>query len=224
MSLVGKNAYHYGAEILSGRIFARPEPDLSVFDNAHGTDTEAIREIGSLNIDSDNARHAVRYQPSPEDLATQVINSLPIDHDRFSFVDFGAGKGRVLLIAAQLPFAAVIGIEFSPELCEVAAANINAMEPKNRKAAIVECAFGDATSYPLPATALVCYFYNPFGQVVMEAVASKLSSSLVESPREMYVVYLHPEHRALFDADDAWENVDGGEFHAIYRSRSGRIS
>ena len=67
---------------------------------------------------SGNALHAVAYEPSPYHITTKIIQKLSIDHTRFSFLDFGSGKGRVLLIACQLPFKSVIGIEFSQDLCK----------------------------------------------------------------------------------------------------------
>ena len=40
------------------------------------------------------------------------------------FIDYGAGLGRVLVLAAMLPFKRVIGIEISPVLVERARANL----------------------------------------------------------------------------------------------------
>src|SRR3954471_2990982 len=39
------------------------------------------------------------------------------------FVDFGSGKGRIVILAAALPFRRVIGVEFSAQLHEIAFAN-----------------------------------------------------------------------------------------------------
>ena len=36
------------------------------------------------------------------------------------FVDFGCGKGRVLLLAAGFGFARITGVEFAKELCDIA--------------------------------------------------------------------------------------------------------
>lgn len=217
--LVQHNIHHYAKELFSGRLFRPADVQESEFDDTLGTDTELIREIGSLEVHSDNARHAVRYQPSPHELATKIIHSLQIDHRRFSFVDFGAGKGRVLLIAAQLPFSAVLGVEFSQELCAIANANIDRQAPESLKAEQVECLHADVTAYELPDTPLVCYFYNPFDQVVMASVVERLLASFHERRRDVYVLYVHPEHRDLFDRSGAWESVDTGKFHMIYRAR-----
>lgn len=220
--LLAKNLVHFSRELLSGRLLRKQTP--SGFDLAHGTDTERICEVGSLNIESDNARHAVRYQPSPQALASKLINSLPIDHPRFTFLDFGAGKGRVLLIAAELPFSAVIGIEFSPRLCAVATSNIGRLAPGKRRAARVECHYDDVSRYPLPEVPLVCYFYNPFDAAIMRAVVDRLTASLKHSQRDVYVIYVHPEHRVLFDSAPHWSQIDHGQSHVVYRARLDRLA
>ena len=53
-----------------------------------------------------------------------ALSAIDDDLSQLSFVDYGAGKGRVLLLAAQHPFAAVGGIEFAEELHDDAAMNI----------------------------------------------------------------------------------------------------
>lgn len=221
--LIVKNIFHYLKELLSGRLFLKSADQRSAFDIAYGTDTENIREIGSLDIDSKNARYAVRYQPSPQAFATEIIHALSINYSQFIFLDFGAGKGRVLLIAAELPFAAVIGIEFSQELCAVATDNISKIAPDKRIAGRVECHYDDVTLYPLPETPLVCYLYNPFDELVMRAVVDRLESSLKDKPREIYIIYVHPEHRALFDTKAYWDVMDESKFHVIYRARLDKL-
>lgn len=216
LRLIAKNIFYYLKELLSGRLFGESEDQKSEFDGAYDTDTEKIREIGSLDIASQNARYAVRYQPSPQNFATEIIRALPIDYSQFVFIDFGAGKGRVLLIAAQLPFAAVIGIEFSQELCGIATDNISKFTPNQRIAERVECHYNDVTLYPLPESPLVCYFYNPFDQFIMRAVVDRLASSLKDKPREIYIIYVHPEHRAIFDAEAYWDVIDESNLHVIY--------
>lgn len=223
LQLIGKNISYYSGELLSGRLFRKSEGGISEFDRAYGAETEGIREVGSLDIESENARHAVRYQPSPHGVASKILHGLPIDHRQYTFLDFGAGKGRLLLIAAEFPFQAVIGIEFSRELCEVAKNNIDSIAADMRVASRIECQHADVTAFPLPDTPLVCYFYNPFDAVIMQVVVDRLATSLKRVPREVYVVYVHPEHRALFEAVGRWQLIEEDEFHVVYRVRQSRL-
>jgi hypothetical protein len=96
-------------------------PTLDAFDEKYGTDTSGIREIRTLDTSIlPNACYAVRYGPSGEQGVRASLRKLNIDPAHFTFIDFGSGKGRVLLIAAGLPFKAVVGSEFSRELHEIA--------------------------------------------------------------------------------------------------------
>lgn len=214
--LVGKNLKYYTEELFSGRLLQ--SASKSKFDNEFGTDTDGIRPVGSLDIAlSENSAHAFSYEASPYHVITEIFQKLSnIAHTRFSFIDFGAGKGRVLFIASLLPFKAVIGIEFSPELCEIAKSNIAKIPPSECAAASIECVQADAMKYRLPGDPLVCYFHNPFDQVIMEAVIGRLVESLREIPRELYVVYLNPKYRMLFDNSGLWDVISENDPDAIW--------
>ncbi|GJL74571.1 class I SAM-dependent methyltransferase [Nitrosomonas sp.] len=218
LRLIVTNIVFYIRELFSGRLFNNAAEEKTQFDVIYRSDTDQIREVGSLDIESVNARYAVRYQPSPDSLVTEIIQSLPIDYSKFTFIDFGAGKGRVLLLAAQLPFAAVIGVEFSNELCKVASENISKIPPGKKSAREIACIYSDVADYPLPDTALVCYFYNPFAQPVMQTVLDKLTASLRHQQREIYIIYIDPKHRSLFDAAGYWDVTHESQFYIIYRA------
>jgi len=70
-----------------------------------------------------NRRHAVSYQPTKARPFQDLLRRLDLPAGG-TFVDVGSGKGRVLLLAARHPFKRVVGIEFSPSLCEQARRNI----------------------------------------------------------------------------------------------------
>jgi len=215
MYLVGKNLKYYMGELFSGRLLQSTTE--SEFDDNFGTDTESPRDIGSLDIAlSDSAHYATGYGASPYHVATKIIRELSIDHTHYSFLDFGAGKGRVLIIASQLPFKSVIGIEFSPELCKVAKDNIAKIPPSKCAATWVECVHADAMKYRLPDNNLVCYFFHPFGQVFMEAVIGRLIESLRKTPRELYIIYLNPVYRIIFDNSGLWDMISESDPDVTY--------
>lgn len=216
--LVARNVVHYINQLVSGQFLNTPSK--SEFDTTYGLDTEAVREVGSLDVaTAKNARYAVRYQPSPSDEAAKIVRGLDLEPRNFTFIDYGAGKGRVLLIAAELPFQRVIGVEFSAELCEIARRNI-ARIPADRVAADqIECVHADVTTFTPPNTPLLCYFYNPFDRAIMTIVAGELLSSLRNNPRETFIIYLHPEHRAIFDESTDWRVKEEGDNHVVYQFR-----
>jgi len=160
------------------------------FDRRFGTDTESRAELSGLSIVGENAEHGVYYQASPVIATKKIIRSLPIDHESFSFIDFGSGKGRVLLLAGELPFRSVVGVEFGRELNAVARCNIAKYKDRLR-AGTVESLHEDVTRFVLPTDNLVLYSYNPFDDEIVDEVLGALSQSLQASPREVFVIYLH---------------------------------
>lgn len=194
--------------------------EVSEFDCENGTDTDSVREVGSLRIDSSNARYAVRYEPSPSSLVIKLIDDLDIAHDNYTFIDFGAGKGRILLIAAQFPFVSVVGVEFARELCDIANANIARVDRSRWRTASVECVHVDATCFDIPTLPIVCYFYNPFGEFVLRAVVERLIASWVRLPRPILVIYVNPLHRNVFESDRRWAMVRSDHRFAVYSVRA----
>jgi predicted O-methyltransferase YrrM len=100
------------------------------FDRRHGTDTSSFADLKTLGIASENKRHGERYQPSPVYSLRRLLGRLAIRYRDYSFVDFGSGKGRTLLIASELPFKQVIGVEFGEELHLQAERNIARYGPR----------------------------------------------------------------------------------------------
>jgi SAM-dependent methyltransferase len=118
---------------------------------------------------------------------------LHLDLRRFRFVDVGSGKGRALLLASEYPFIEVMGIELSPELDLVARANIARYVPTSRHRTPVSCTQGDAADWGWPPGPLIVYMWNAFTGPVMELVFQNLAASLAQEPRELYLLYIHPE-------------------------------
>ena len=57
---------------------------------------------------SESLSYGVRYQPSPPRCGRNLISKIDIQHESFIFVDYGSGKGRALLIAAEYPFRQIV--------------------------------------------------------------------------------------------------------------------
>src|SRR5438270_421904 len=181
---------------------------LDPFDEKYGTDTAGIREIRTLDAATlPSACYAVRYGPSGEGGVRASLKKLNINPSSFTFIDFGSGKGRVLLIAAGLPFRAVLGIEFSRELHETAVQNISRFPSHLISAGTVTSCCGDAASFPLPPSNLVCYFNNPFGPPVMSKVVAQLEAHR-DSGYRILVIYLDPRHRGVFERTGKFEIFD----------------
>jgi SAM-dependent methyltransferase len=129
-----------------------------------------------------------------------MLDQLHLDCQRFCFVDVGSGKGRALLLASDYPFRQIIGVELSPELDRIARANIaryaEAAGGVLARPPVVSTQ-GDATEFLWPPGPLVVYMWNAFTKPVMEQVFQNLKASLEKQPRELYLVYMHPEQESM---------------------------
>jgi SAM-dependent methyltransferase len=148
------------------------------FDLKHGTDTSLIVTVGALDIPDSKLEHTNRYEAVAPETFTGIVRELDIRHEEFNFIDIGSGKGRALLLAADFPFKAVIGVEISRALTEVALNNIQLYKDEMRKCGDLYALCEDATSYQLPQDQAVIYLHNPFDEHIMRTVLAHIETSL----------------------------------------------
>jgi predicted RNA methylase len=121
-----------------------------------------------------------------------MLKDLNVRHEDFAFIDFGSGKGRVLLGASEYPFKRVIGVEIDPKLHDIAVKNILRYRNATRKCRNVESICRDATKYEFTLERAVLYFFNPFGPEIADRVLKNLAEPLNEHPREIVIINLGP--------------------------------
>src|SRR6266436_2058206 len=56
------------------------------------------------------------YQPTAPALFREMMASLPIEFNEFTFVDLGSGKGRMLLTASEYPVMKTVGARLTADL------------------------------------------------------------------------------------------------------------
>jgi predicted RNA methylase len=192
------------------------------FDQKHGTDTSGTRNIASLDVvDSPVALYAVQYQPSSAQLVRDQLDKLDIDSAEFTFIDFGSGKGRVLLIAAEYPFREIIGIEFSRELHEIALRNISRSRRPLTREIRVRSINVNAAEVELPRGDLVCFFNNPFGPPVISRVAERLVKHHRDRGCRILVIYVDPRHRDVFERCGIFRLLDETQDAVIFTNMPG---
>ena len=104
--------------IIRGETRANSPSEL--FDFLHGTETAEIVKVYKLDAVSRSYIHSHGYEASNANRVADILGALPIRREQFEFVDIGCGKGRALIIANEIGFARVTGVEISPKLGEVA--------------------------------------------------------------------------------------------------------
>ena len=156
------------------------------FDRRHGTDTAGRVDTRDLGISDASARETARlYLASPPKVTRWGLLNAGVDHREFTFVDIGCGKGRVLLLASELPFKAVHGVDISADLCRIARRNLEIYRP--RVCAVFEVRDQDATTYEFPPGNLFIHIYHPFA---VELIVDLLLQRVKPDGRRVLVAYL----------------------------------
>jgi hypothetical protein len=156
--------------------------------------------LADLTIRGNNREHGHDYRPTPCALFEWTIGALNHDLSRLTFVDHGAGKGRVLLLASQHPFLAIGGIEFAEELHDDTTMNIAQFPRSRMKCRNVECVLDDASQVGPPDGESVHYFFNPFSREVFAEVLNNIVVSYRKRPRRLYLI--------LVDQSDVADLID----------------
>ena len=121
----------------------------------------------------------------------KIFNSIQPITEKDVFLDYGCGKGRVIVVASTYPFQKVLGVELSTDLCAIASENINRSQ-KNLVCKNIQVVNVDATYYSPPEDVTHFFFYNPFGNDILSNVFDAIHVSLVKNPRDITVIYTPP--------------------------------
>jgi len=172
-----------------------------IFELRYGTDTLRTVNKEALNASSENQPEAEYYCPTRGRAFRKLLLKCAVPRDR-TFVDLGAGKGKVLLLAARYGFKRVVGVEFSPELYRIAQENAKKYGQHLSSRSTINIVLSDVVNYPIQDDECVFFMFNPFGASVMRRIAKNISTSLDRTPRRIWIIYGHPTHRNVLEAAD----------------------
>jgi hypothetical protein len=187
------------------------------FDARFGVETAGIIELDRLQIASRYRQHGVEYEQTKPAAFDTLMKPLKIRFEDFTFVDFGSGKGRALLLASDYPFRRIVGVEFAVELHEAARMNIARYHSPTQRCHTIEAYCQDATEYVLSSEPTVFYFYNPFDATVMTKVLTNIRTSLQEHPRPVFLLYCNHLHRDLV-LKFGFREIKTGVWYSVFRN------
>jgi SAM-dependent methyltransferase len=164
----------------------------------------SVKELG-LSVD-----RSYDYAHSGGIHLENVLSHLNITHED-AIVDFGSGKGGVLITFAKFPFAKITGVELLPELVAIAKQNFKILNISKVTMVVCDAAdFTDLDEYNY------FYFYNPFPRSVMAAAVQNIQSSLLKKPRCAHLIYCNPEFHDIVIANTPFRKTEEFYHHQLH--------
>lgn len=173
---------------------------------------DARRTSGATDLQADDLVGPVpeaeyrRYHSFPRLPLLLAINTLPFDPPKYTFIDYGSGRGRLLLTAARLPFLRVFGVEFSRTLHEEALQNIGSYPRDQLRCGAIASVHMNAVDFEPPSD-FVAFFFNPFPLEIIERVADRIEAAARRSTRPCFVIFANTKRFALFVGRPAFRRI-----------------
>ena len=167
------------------------------WDRKYGVDTAGSIQLAALSVKGPNrefGNECVCTSPKSFDF---MMRCLPADLQDYTFVDFGSGKSRTVLLASRYNLGKIIGVEFAKELVDCAKTNIARFNGAWQNCRDLEIVEADATEFIVPDKPLVIFFYNPFAREVFDTVLQNIVASLATKKRACYIIYGSSSHDAI---------------------------
>jgi SAM-dependent methyltransferase len=176
------------------------------FDEEYGVRTSGLVAGRHLKSGHPHDRHATAYYG----VAPSVFRALMRRWKRsrpdwaikdVSFVDIGGGMGRACLLAAQMPFRQVVGVELNPTLARIARKNMTAWRASRRALAPMKMICGDAVEFRLPPGPCLVFMFNPFGAPVMRRLLKAWSQDRNGRAGQLDLIYVNNEQEHALESE-----------------------
>lgn len=157
--------------------------------------TTGIIKTNPKQANSINAAHAHHYMPSNYILLEDVFQFRNQYAHNHTLLDLGCGKGRALFVAARFGFQHLMGVELFDGYCRYIQNEVKKNEERYTAQFSIYCS--DAALFHIPPFVETIFLYNPFTEQVMIPVLQNIQQSLLQQPRQLFLIYLTPLYRQL---------------------------
>ena len=185
----------------------RQEADAA-FDHEWNVDTGGLFRPTENDVQGNNWRYGIRYQGVDSKELASVLSCLDIYYPEFTFVDFGSGKGRAVLVASGFPFKNIIGVEYCEDLNRIARQNLVRHPVSERRCNGIDLVNADAAGFAIPEGPLVLFLFNPFARPVMQQVVRNVHTSYRANPRRIIVIYFTPYEADLWNGTGIFKRIE----------------
>jgi SAM-dependent methyltransferase len=188
------------------------------FDLAHNLDTSGLVPAGNLLTGHPNDAFVTAYYGvAPSILRTlishwrETIPPHPIHS--YTFLDIGAGKGRAMLVASELPFHKVIGVELNPAMADIAERNLSlwreahATDTTAPPLAPIQLYEQDALTFDLPRTPTLAFLFHPFEAPVLKLLLRRIEAQFARRRNTLDILYVNAECRTVLDQHPAFTRL-----------------
>ena len=201
LNLLSDSVYHHVCHNLGLRRYSdlvRHLWETATFDLRYGVSTKGNIPVSNLGFEDHTVQvHAERYSPAPPFCISNAFRQLKKHLHSFEdvvFVDYGCGKGRVMLLALEAGFRQVVGLDLSLSLLEQCRKNLRRYTQHQNDPACFLVLKQNAATYLPPPAASVFFFFNSFSELIFEQVAVQITNSMIRHPRPVYTLILGSDY------------------------------
>jgi hypothetical protein len=191
------------------------------FDQIHGVETSGLVPAANLVTGHPNDEHVTAYYG----VAPSILRSLidlwretppPEPIHNYTFIDIGAGKGRAMLVASELPFRQIIGIELNPAMAAIASQNIGHWQQSHTadttapRLAPLQLLEQDALTFDFPSTPTLVFLFHPFEAPVLKQLLRRIETQFAKRSGTLDILYVNAECRTVLDKHPAFTRLFNG--------------
>jgi hypothetical protein len=136
-----------------------------------------------------------------------ALSALPASLKHYAFVDFDAGNGRTLLLAARLKFEHVKGYAYDPGSCEVLEMNLAQYSRSYMSCRDVRALRGDRDGLAIPTQPAVLFFPYSLSASHLDAILGQVSAAQTRKPQLLYLIFENSGREAGLDGMEIFERV-----------------
>jgi SAM-dependent methyltransferase len=183
------------------------------FDLEYGVETSGLIPGRKLAVGHRHDRHNTAYYGVAPSLFRELCrhwqqSSPPYPLKDYSFIDLGAGKGRAMMLASELPFHEVVGVELNPRMASRAKRNLKAWEATSQARSPIRVVIQDAAEFSFPANPCLIYLFNPFAAPVIRRILRRIEQSFL--PRQADLLYVNHEFQSVLDGRRGFSRLWSG--------------
>lgn len=192
--------------------------DRHPFDLLHGTDTGGL--LYAQDLPTGHAHDVFNegyYATAPSVFRglisrwEDMLARIQLRVSDYSFMDVGCGKGRVLLLASELPFRSIMGVELHDALCAAARRNVKRWTRRPRACSRISVVCADVLDMTLPDEPVALFLFNSFGADLMRPFLEKLIAAAKRRTAPIDLLYVHPDWAQMVESAAGVECLFAGE-------------